>query len=156
MEASNLFSAGSRAALRYAASIAETFDAVWRGDVANDGFEGASTRRIAVSMFSSTCGFSARKPARKVRIDSRTVPVLNEQTHGVIGMPCSCAYPDVISSLTNTSGRISRKSPDRDVVTGGNAPNRPVNRVFRSNASARSSAVWPSATTFAPNSLAIS
>ena len=49
----------------------------------------------------------------------------------------------VMSSVTNTSGRISRKSRSRDQVTGGSALSLPVNMVLRSRASQKSSAVWP-------------
>ena len=61
-----------------------------------------------------------------------------------------------MSSVTNTSGRISRYSRSRELVTGGSALSLPVNMVLRSSASQKSSAVWPKAITLAPSPWAIS
>ena len=60
------------------------------------------------------------------------------------------AYCAVRSSVTNTSGRISRKSRWRDHVIAGRALMRPVNSALRRNDSQKSSAVWPKAMMFAP------
>ncbi len=81
----------------------------------------------------------------------RTVPVRCEHPHGTTGAPIASVNCRVISSVTNTSGRMSRNSRSRECVTGGSALNFPVNRAFLKSASQKSSAVWPKAITFAPN-----
>ena len=85
----------------------------------------------------------------------RRTPSLSLHTQPTVRKPCARAYSIVKSSLTNTSGRMSRIGPFRAVATGGSETIRPLKRIFRSNASAQSSAVWPSASTVHPCSAAI-
>jgi len=70
--------------------------------------------------------------------------------------PSDCAYAVGMSSVTKTSGRMSRNSRSLECVTGGSALNFPVNMVLRSSASQKSSAVWPNAITLARRPRAIS
>ena len=80
----------------------------------------------------------------------RTVPVRCEQPQGITGAPSDSAKRVVRSSVTNTSGRISRKSRSREQVIGGSALMRPVNMALRRKDSQKSSAVCPNAITLAP------
>ncbi len=50
---------------------------------------------------------------------------------------------------------MSRIGPLRASATGGSEAIRPLKRMFRSSASAQSSAVWPRASTVHPSSAAI-
>ena len=86
---------------------------------------------------------------------SRRTPSLSLHTQPTVRKPCARAYSVVKSSVTNTSGRMSRIGPFRAVATGGSEVIRPLKSMFRRSASAQSSAVWPSASTVHPWSAAI-
>jgi len=73
---------------------------------------------IAASSDSFKRGCSFSRPPRKSRRLPRTVPVFCEHPHGITGAPIDSAKRVVISSVTNTSGRINRNSFLLDHVTG--------------------------------------
>src|SRR5262249_6176838 len=90
-----------------------------------------STFPIADSIFSFKWGYCLSRSANMSRRALLTVPVFCEHPQGTTGIPSDCAYAAVISSVTKHSGRISRYSPSRETVTGGNALSLPVNIVLR-------------------------